>query len=200
MTNWHKYINLHNYKPMANNPENYLQVLPIELVETIGSYCEKQVYVLFREYGDYSEYRFVLLGIYSTLDKAVEALINSFEYETDDKGQRKISHHECDIYFIQKCDINVGLNFKTDKYDYYVNQNPDTFNLYNMPEYCKMLRLITDDVDHNKYFLTFTFEGNTYVSYFIPDIEYHRIHDALDEGPAYKHKHLSNRMRLYEFY
>ncbi len=61
-----------------NNPENYLQVLPIELVETIGSYCEKQVYVLFCEHGDHSAYRFVLLGIYSILDKAVEALINSF--------------------------------------------------------------------------------------------------------------------------
>ncbi len=63
-----------------------------------------------------------------------------------------------------------------------------------------MLRLVTDEVDPNKYFLTFTFGGNTYVSHFVSNREYHRIHNALNEGPAYKHEHLSHRMKLYEFH
>lgn len=56
--------------------ESNLQKLPMDIINHIKSLDQKIVYYVFKEYGEYSDYSYDFIGIYSSLQKAINVMIN----------------------------------------------------------------------------------------------------------------------------
>ena len=56
--------------------DNYLQMLPMDIINYIKNSTPQKVYYVYSEYGEWSDYNYDFIGIYSTEQKAIEAIIN----------------------------------------------------------------------------------------------------------------------------
>ena len=155
--------------------DNYLQLLPMDIINHIKSFDNKQIYIVFCEHSCYSDYVFELIGIYTSLTNAIQGLFEYIKKKHLNKMD-EFDYHYIDVTYIKMHALDEMINC-----DHDLATSENTYNLYNLPN-----SNVTFSIVENK--LTIKYMCETYMSMSWKDKEDKaKIQKCL--LPNYKHEY-----------